>query len=169
MVTLTFILLLISTFAAFPQTKSENKPDKKVSQQVQEKIRSNLFYNVFDWVTVESKNGNVTLNGYVHLPWDKKFFVKIAKEVDGVKSVNDKLVKVSGPNDLMYKAAEAIYGSPDFEKYSFMKDPPIHIIVMGDRILLEGSVPSRVDRDMADMLIEGNTDAFRVDNNLLVD
>ncbi len=161
-----FLLLPISLQA---HQNSEYQTDSLITKEVQHKIRSNLFYTIFDWVTVKTQDGAVTLNGYVHLPWDKAFFEKITKEVEGVKSVTDKIEKVSGPDDLRYKAAEAIYSSPDFEKYAFMKDPPVHIIVISNRIILEGSVISPMEKSWADMLIQWHTDAFKVKNYLSIE
>ena len=171
---LSFIAFIILSFfmliqPLYAKENNGNIPDQKITKEVLHKIKSNLFYTVFDWVTVKTDDGKVTLNGYVHLPWDKAFFEKIAKEVEGVKSVTDKIEKVNGPDDLRYHAAEAIYGSPDFEKYAFMKDPPVHIIVISNRIILEGSVPSKVERSWADVLIQWHTDAFKVSNNVTVE
>ena len=114
-------------------------------------------------------DGNVTLHGYVHLPWDKAFFEKITKGIEGVRSVTDKIKKVYGPEELRYKAAEAIYGSPDFEKYAFMKDPPVHIIVISNRVILEGDVVSNVEKSWADLLVQWRTSAFKVKNDLSVE
>jgi hypothetical protein len=163
------IIFLLIPITLQARQNLENQTDSSITNEVQNKIRSNLFYTVFDWVTVKTRDGAVTLNGYAHLPWDKAFFEKIAKEAEGVKSVTDKIKKVSGPDDLRYKAAEAIYSSPDFEKDAFMKDPPVHIIVISNRIILEGSVISPMEKSWADMLIHWHTDAFKVKNNLLIE
>lgn len=164
--------LLTAVFALLPvslRAKEKSLPDTVITKEVQQKIRDNLFYTVFDWVTVNTKGGNVTLNGYVHLLWDKAFFVKIAKGVKGVKSVTDNIKKTTGPDKLRYKAAEAIYGSREFENYAFMKDPPVHIIVNSNRVILEGEVTSDVERSWADLLIQWHTDAFKVKNNLTIE
>jgi hypothetical protein len=159
-----FVLLPVSLRAT-----ENNLPDAVITKEVQRKIRDNLFYTVFDWVTVSTNSGNVTLNGYVHLPWDKAFFEKISKETKGVRSVTDNIKKTTGPDELRYNAAEAIYGSQDFEKYAFMKNPPVHIIVNSNRIILEGEVTSNVEKNWADLLIQWHTDAFKVKNELTVE
>ena len=151
------------------QAKESRFSDSTITKEVQQKIRDNLFYTVYDWVTVSTLDGNVTLHGYVHLPWDKAFFDKISKGVEGVKSVTDKLKKVYGSDELRYKAAEAIYGSPDFQKYAFMKDPPVHIIVISNRVILEGAVTSKVERSWADLLVQWRTNAFNVKNDLSIE
>ncbi len=161
-----FLSTLLLSFPLYGNGKSNNNSDQDITKAVQKKIRSNLFYSVFDWVTVETHDGIVTLKGYTHLPWDKTYFEKIAKKVDGVKFVTDKIEKTNGSDELRYKAAEAIYNSPEFEKYAFMKDPPVHIIVINNRIVLKGSVESEVERSHAEMLLEWHTDAFRVNNEL---
>jgi hypothetical protein len=171
---LNFITLFVAVSLLLPvpliaHQNSNYQTDSIITKEVRHKIRSNLFYTVFDWVTVKTQDGAVTLNGYVHLPWDKAFFNKIAKGVEGVKSVTDNIVKTSGPDELRYKAAEAIYGNPDFEKYAFMKDPPVHIIVISDRIILEGSVITPMEKSWAGLLIQWHTDAFKVKNNLSIE
>jgi hypothetical protein len=166
------IPLSAAIFILFPfslHAKEIYISDSAITKEVQQKIRDNLFYTVFDWVTVSTLDGNVTLHGYVHLPWDKAFFEKISKGVEGVRSVTDKIKKVYGPDELRYKAAEAIYGSPDFEKYAFMKDPPVHIIVISNRVILEGDVVSNVEKSWADLLVQWRTSAFKVKNDLSVE
>jgi BON domain len=166
---LTAVIFLLTAISLQANENSGPKPDSVISNKVQKKIRDNLFYTVFDWVTVSTHDGNVTLHGYVHLPWDKAFFEKITKEVKGVRSVSDKIKKTNGPDELRYKAAEAIYGSPDFEKYAFEKDPPVHIIVVSNRVILEGAVTSKVERSWADLLVQWRTSAFKVKNDLSVE
>ena len=168
-VTIVLLSFLLFGFPLYGHGKSNNNSDQDITKAVQKKIRSNLFYSVFDWVTVETHEGIVTLNGYTHLPWDKSYFEKIAKKVDGVKSVIDKIEKTNGSDELRYKAAEAIYNSPEFEKYAFMKDPPVHIIVINNRIVLKGSVESEVERSHAEMLLEWHTDAFKINNELTLE
>ena len=162
-----FVLLLSVQVQA--QENVAEIPDSTITKEVLKNIRYNLFYTVFDWVTVSTHNGVVTLKGYVDQPWDKKFFVNIAKKVDGVKSVTDKIEKVTGLDELRYKAARVIYTSPDFEKYATLKDPPVHIVVISNRVILEGKVYSNIERKWADALIEWHTDAFHVENNLKVE
>ena len=145
------------------------RSDEKINEEVEQKIKSNINYTVFDWVTVETNNGVVTLDGYVYLPWSKKFFENIAGEVEGVKYVNDNIEKVNGPDDLRYRAARAIYNNWLFERYRYLKDPPVHIIVINNKIILKGGVESEVEKDWASTLIERNIDAFKVENNLSVE
>jgi hypothetical protein len=81
----------------------------------------------------------------------------------------DKIQNVNGPDNLRHAAVRAIYGSSDFEKYFFEKDPPVHIIVINNRVILEGTVTSRVEKSWADLLIQWHTDAFTVKNDLSVE
>ena len=151
------------------QENQTNKSDEEITKEVQQKIKDNLFYTVFDWVTVKTDNGVVTLDGYAHLPWAKKYFERFAEETEGVKSVNDNIIKVSGPDNIKYRAARAIYGNPLFYNYRFMKDPPVHIIVISNKVILEGTVPSELEKGWASTLVEWNTDAGKIENNLAVE
>ena len=162
-----FILLLSVPIQA--QENVAEIPDSTITREVQKNIRYNLFYTVFDWVTVSTHNGAVTLKGYADQPWDKKFFVKIAKKVEGVKSVTDKIEKVNGLDELRYKAARILYTSWEFGKYAVMRDPPVHIIVKNNSVILEGNVYSKVEKKWAENLIEWHTNAFEVHNNLSVE
>ena len=171
-----YILLpLVALFIlslSVPVQAQENlygKSDSAITKEVQKNIRNNLFYTVFDWVTVSTHDGAVTLKGYVDQPWDKKFFVNIAKRVQGVKSITNKIEKVNGSDELRYRAARILYTSVDFQKYAMMKDPPIHIIVINNSVILEGDVHSKIEKKWADNLIEWHTNAFNVQNNLKVE
>ncbi len=63
------------------QAKENSISDTAITKEVRQKIRDNLFYSVYDWVTVSTRNGAVTLRGYVHLPWIKLFSKKLQKEL----------------------------------------------------------------------------------------
>jgi osmotically-inducible protein OsmY len=168
-----YLMLFLLAFFLLPllvkaQVNSLIKNDEEITKEVEQKIKSNLNYNVFDWITVETNNGAVTLIGYVNDPWDKGFFEKIAGKVEGVKSVTDNIEKVNGPDDLRYRAVLAIYGNSLFEKYNLLKDPPVHIIVNNNSVILKGEVSSDVEKGWASTLVEWNTNAFKVQNNLTV-
>ena len=167
--TIVFFALLFLPLTLNAENSRANKSDEEIIQEVQQKIKSNLFYTVFDWITVKTDNGNVTLDGYVHLPWDKNYFVKFAKEVDGVKSVVDNTIKINGPDDLRYMAMRAIYSDSMFEHFGFLNDPPVHVIVISNKIILEGTVQSDLEREWAGRLVEWHTDAGNIENNLVVE
>lgn len=142
--------------------------DKNLVDEVSNKIHSNLFYGVYDWVTVSANNGVVTLKGWVHLPWLKSQFQTEAEKVTGVKAVDNKIENTFGPGEIGVRAARLIYNDPMFEGMQYFSDPPIHIIVNNGSVILEGTVNSEAQSSWAENLVRFKTDAFSVENNLRV-
>ncbi|HCY74824.1 MAG TPA: hypothetical protein DHV28_02800 [Ignavibacteriales bacterium] len=142
--------------------------DSILSGIVMNKIQSNLFYSIFDWIKVNSNNGIVTLEGWVHLPWLKTQFESEIEKIAGIKSVNNKIQNTFGPGELGVRAARLIYNDPMFHGMQYSQNPPIHIIVNNGTIILDGTVNSEVQSSWAANIINFHTDAFSVENNLLV-
>lgn len=150
------------------KVENPNVADMELSKQVRDKIESNLFYGIYDWLSVSSNNGVVTLTGWVHLPWLKKQFQTEAEKVPGVKSINNEIQNTFGPGELGIRAARLIYNDPMFQGMQYSVNPPIHIIVNNDTVILEGTVSSEAQSSWAANLIRYRTDAFSVENNLRV-
>lgn len=148
----------------------ENKSieDTTLTKEVLNKIHSNIFYGVFDWLTINSDNGIVTLGGWVHLPWLKNQFATEVEKVPGVKSIVNKIQSTFGPGELGYRAARLIYNDPMFWGLQYSSDPPIHIIVNNGSIFLFGNVYSAVEKSWAENVIRFQTDAISVENDLKV-
>ena len=146
----------------------EKISDEKLAQEVRNRIDNYMFYTVFDWVTVDVNNGVVTLNGYVHLPWSSDQIATLVENMDGVQKVVNNLQKVISSDELRYQAARAIYTDWRFYYHALDKDPPIHIIVDGPNIILEGTVDNESDKSWAGALINFNTNALQVQNDLKV-
>lgn len=144
-------------------------PDSVVTKNVTNRIWSNVFYGIFDWVKVHDKNGIVTLDGWVHLPWYKTQFQTETEKVVGVKSVKNNIKITFGPGMIGRRAAWLIYNDPMYTGMEYLKDPPIHIIVNNGTVFLEGKVDSSGEAAWASNLVEFNTNAIRVKDYLQVD
>jgi osmotically-inducible protein OsmY len=142
--------------------------DSVLSSNIMNKIQSNLFYSIFDWITVTSNNGLVTLNGWVHLPWLRNQFQSEIEKIPGVKSINNKIQNTFGPSELGVRAARLIYNDPMFHGLQYSVNPPIHIIVNNGTVILDGTVDSEAESSWAANIINFHTDAFSVENNLQI-
>ncbi|MCL4511926.1 MAG: BON domain-containing protein [Bacteroidetes bacterium] len=142
--------------------------DSQITSEVMHRIETHLFYTVFDWVTVHSQNGVVTLKGWVNLPWYSTEYQAQAEHVSGVKKVINEMKTSMGSNYLAFRSARLIYNDPMFMGYAFQQNPPIHIIVNIGSVILEGKVGSATERSYAANLIRFHTDAVEVVNNLVV-
>ena len=143
-------------------------PDKKIVKNVLNRIYRNGSYGIFDWVDASDTNGVVTLTGWVHNPWLKKWFQKDAEKVAGVSEIKNEIQNDYGPGSIGYRAAWLIYSQPEYQDMQFMSNPPIHIIVNGDSIILKGRVITNGEGGWLQNLLEFRTGAFSVTNNLEV-
>lgn len=148
--------------------ESKAVEDSTLTKEILHKIHSNIFYGVFDWLTVNSDNGVVTLGGWVHLPWLKNQFETEVEKVPGVRSVVNKVQNTFGPGELGYRAARLIYNDPMFWGLQYSTNPPIHIIVNNGSVYLFGDVNTKVQKAWAENIIAFQTDAISVENDLKV-
>jgi hyperosmotically inducible protein len=144
-------------------------PDSKLVQTVQDRIDNYGFYTMFDWVTADVDSGVVTLRGWAHLPWTARQIEAQVNKVENVRKVVNQIQFVMGSDDLRYHAALAIYTNPLFEWYVYRhNNPPVHIVVDGPNILLEGLVQTEPEKNWAGILADFNSGALHVVNNLKV-
>jgi hyperosmotically inducible protein len=145
--------------------------DQQLLDKVVDKIKHNIFYSIFDWVTIGVTNGTVTLNGWVNEPWHKSLFQHQVEKVAGVTAINNNItiLPVSIFDDeIRARAARLIYDNYDFEPFALAMNPSIHIIVDNGKVTLEGYVTSRYQQSMAEYLINLNTNALQITNNLQI-
>jgi hyperosmotically inducible protein len=143
--------------------------------RIQKEVRHELimlpYYSVFDNLAYKVEGGTVTLLGQVSRPTLKSDAERAVKSIEGVQSVNNQIqVLPTSPMDDQIRRAEyrAIYGDPVLSKYAWGSVPPIHIIVSGGRVTLEGVVDNESDRNVAEIRAKGVPNVFSVTNNLRV-
>ena len=125
-------------------------------------------FTIFDDIVLHVKNGAVTLEGKVTMPYKKNDIEKRVAKVSGVTSVINavEVLPVSSWDDqLRYRIARAIYGNANFWSYGASANPSIHIIVERGRVTLTGVVQSDVERMLARSLVN-QPGIFSVTNNL---
>jgi len=143
--------------------------DQQLADKVASAVRRYPYFDVFDWVTGSTKDGVVTLEGAVHQPFHKTDYGRLVAAIPGVKKVvnNLEVLPLSTFDDQLRRAAaRAIYGDPSFVSLAMQANPPIHIIVEGGRIRLEGVVLNKMQRQVAEMNVRSRTMAFEVVNDL---
>jgi osmotically-inducible protein OsmY len=146
-----------------------NLSDPDFAKRVTEQLRKHIFYSIFDWVTVSANNGVVTLKGWTHLPWGDTQFVQEIEKIPGVLGVKNEIQHELGSDELRYIAARLIYNDMRFENYAYDQDPPIHIIVIGSKVILQGIVQSDSDKSWAETLLRFTPEIGLVENNLIVE
>jgi hyperosmotically inducible periplasmic protein len=137
---------------------AQDWPDLRVAEDIARQVNTYPRFTIFDDVSIEVESGLVTLTGKVTMPYKREDIGKRAARVSGVREVRnqiDVLPVSSFDDELRYRIARAIYGSPSFWNYAAMANPPIHIIVERGRVTLTGVVNSNVERMLARSLATG--------------
>jgi osmotically-inducible protein OsmY len=160
-------LVTLSTSVTIADTG--DKKDLQVFNDISKTVQRYSHFTVFDNVDASVKNGVVTLNGQVTMPFKRDDIEKRVAKVDGVRQVNDRItvLPVSQFDDqLRYRIARAIYSNPNFWNYAIGPNQPIHIVVEHSRVTLEGVVLSDVDRAIARSIATTQFGVMSVTNNL---
>ncbi len=127
------------------------------------------YYSVFDNLAYRVDGDQVELFGQVTRPTLKSDAENVVKRIEGVDRVINRIeVLPLSPNDDRIRIAtyRAIYSQPPLDRYSLQAVPPIHIIVSGGRVTLEGVVANEADKDLANIRASGVSGVFSVTNNL---
>jgi hyperosmotically inducible protein len=144
------------------------RKDLQVFNDVAKAVNRYERFTIFDDVSAEVRQGVVTLEGRVTMPYKKDDIEKRVAKVDGVTTVVNRIgvLPVSTWDDqLRYRIARAIYGNPQFWSYGASANPPIHVVVERGRVTLTGVVQSDVERMLARSLVDQNG-IFSVTNKL---
>lgn len=145
--------------------------DQEILREVSRRLRSYVFYTIYDNVDLSVQNGVVRLAGSVTLPYKSQEMAALVARVPGVQDVENEIrtLPTSRMDDeLRVTLARRIYGDPTFSDYAFRPVPPIHIVVDGGRVTLAGAVDSEVERRAAENIARSTFGVFSVDNELTV-
>ena len=166
--TLLGFTLLLSPAIASAQVETR---DRQVIEQVSQQVLRYTQYTIFDSVSASIENGRAILTGWVTMPYKRDDIEQRVRRVDGITAVENAIavLPVSQFDDeLRFRIARAIYGNSSFWQYASMANPPIHVVVNGGRVTLDGVVNSNIDRMLARSLATG-FGAFEVTNQLRTD
>jgi len=164
------IVIVLSVWSGTQAFGAERK-DLQIANDVSKAVNRYANFTIFDDLTIAVRDGVVTLDGKVTMPYKRDAIEKKVAHVEGVKDVRNRIgvLPVSLDDDaLRTRIARSIYGNSNFWNYAVMPNPPIHIIVEHGRVTLTGVVQSDVDRMLARSLAT-NFRAFSVTNNLKTD
>lgn len=192
-----FLILLGGVSQAQDPAKPSDGPSEKtimrMAKDIQKGILTSSNYGVFDWITFGINGYNVILKGEASRPTLKDSAERIAKQIEGVAAVDNRIqVLPLSPNDDRIRAQTyaRIYGNASLSRYNpnrgtpmfvsparmaagITNDPPIgfhpiHIIVRNGNITLQGVVDTAGDKAIAGMMANQVTGAFAVENELVV-
>jgi hyperosmotically inducible periplasmic protein len=158
------------------QTSAPSQPlTPEGLQKLANKVRHELvmlpYYDVFDNLYFRIEGRTVTLLGETPNMNTKSSAGNVVKRLEGVEKVinNIEVLPPSSADERIRKATyQAIYSYGPLFKYSGGVVPPIHIIVKGGKVTLEGVVDSESDKQIAGMQANQVPGTFQITNNLRV-
>jgi hyperosmotically inducible protein len=197
------LTLMVAAPASFAQNvapgqAASQEDSQQVVRQVQKKLAGLSTFSVWDWITFDIKNGNLTLNGFASRPTLKEDAGRAVKGIQGIQSVDNQIkVLPYSPNDDRVRAEvyNRIYTQSSLRKYNanqgslgraigpgsgialaaggVTNTPPmgfhaIHIIVNNGKVALYGVVLNKSDSQIAGIQANTAPGAFSVTNNLIV-
>lgn len=161
------------TVPADPQSSSG---DQKMQDRITREVRHELLMipqlSVFDNLEYKVDGNTVALLGEVRNPVIKDSAGGAVKRIEGVQHVDNQIeVLPLSPNDdrIRRQVARAIFNDSRLFQYSLGAVPPIHIIVKGGHVALEGIVDNQGDKNVASIRANGVPGVFSVTNNLQVE
>ena len=149
------------------------------SQRMQDRISHEVYHElvmlpqltIFDNLQYKVDGDKVALMGQVRNAILKDSAEKVVKKIEGVESVNNQIeILPPSPNDdrIRRLVARSLFNDDRLFRYSMGSVPPIHIIVKGGHVSLEGVVDSQADKDAATLRANGVPGVFSVENHLQV-
>jgi len=164
---------LAKTAPADPQSSSgSQKMQDRITREVRHELVMIPQLSIFDNLAYKVDGGTVTLLGQVRNPVIKDSAERAVKGVEGVERVDNQIeILPLSPNDdrIRRQVARALFNDSRLFQYSLGALPPIHIIVKGGHVTLEGVVNDQGDKNVAGIRANTVPGVFSVTNNLQVE
>lgn len=174
-----FLVLTIAVLGfSFVNVQAQNFSDNgKVSQSnIEQKVFKEIlrlpYYGVFDNIAYQVNGDTVTLYGKVIRPTTKSGAEKVVERISGVKNVvnNIEVLPLSRFDDsIRLRTLRTLANSGSLYRYFQGANPSVKIIVDGGNVTLEGYVSNRGDYNLMNILANGVSGVFSVNNNLKLD
>ena len=171
-----FLCIVMAGMVAAQETSAQNPSGpQRLQERLTREVRHELVMlpelTIFDNLQYKVDGGKVTLTGQVVNGALKDSAEKAVKKIEGVESVDNRieiLPPSSNDDRIRLQVARAIFNDDRLFRYSMGSVPPIHIIVKGGHVTLEGIVNSQADKDLASLRANGVPGVFSVENHLQV-
>lgn len=174
-VTLCLFALAAAQSGYAAQRKKTFSP--RAQERIIREVRHNLlmlpnYGGAFDHIAFRLDGYDVTLLGQVIHATLKDDAERAVKHIEGVERIQNRIeILPPSPGDDRLRLAlfRAIYGYGPLQHYGVGSNRPIHILVSGGHVTLEGIVSNQADKNMAGIRANGVPGAFSVTNNLQVE
>ena len=168
---LSFIFLSFSVSGVDAQSNRIDASQSTLERKVFKELIKLPYYGVFDHIAFQVDGNNVTLFGKVANARNKKDAERWVEDIKGVGSVVNRIeiLPLSGfDNSIRYQTLRTIANSGGLYRYFWEPNPSVRIIVKNGHVTLEGYVANRGDYNLMNILANGVSGVFSVQNNLIV-
>src|SRR5438270_10774200 len=160
-------------------TPSTPQSDRGTSQKAEDRLYREVRHELvmlpnltlWDNLAYKVEGRKVTLLGQVRNAALKSEAENAVKHIEGVEEVDNQIqVLPPSPQDdrIRVAVARSIFDAPGLFRYAMQSVPPIHIIVQGGNVTLEGMVNNEGDKNMAELRAKQVPGVFSVSNHLQV-
>ena len=156
-------------------SQSTRSATPKAQERLYREVRHELVMlpnlSLWDNLAYKVEGYKVTLYGQVRNAGLKSEAENSVKRIEGVEAVDNQIqVLPPSPNDdrIRVAVARSIFDAPGLFPYAMQSVPPIHIIVQGGHVTLEGVVNNQGDKNMAELKAKTVPGVFSVTNHLQV-
>jgi hyperosmotically inducible protein len=170
-----FLVLLIGILAfSFVNVSAQNlsaKNARTLEQKIFKELIKLPYYGVFDHIAYEVKGDTVILQGKVNNARNKRDAESEVRDIEGVRNVVNNieiLPPSSFDNSIRYRTLRTFANTGGLYRYLWEPNPSVRIIVDRGHITLEGYVANRGDYNLMNILANGVSGVFSVQNNLKV-
>ena len=163
----------MGTPSSTPQSDRSATP--KAEERLYREVRHELVMlpnlSLWDNLAYKVDGYKVTLYGQVRNASLKSEAENAVKHIEGVEQVDNQIqILPPSPSDdrIRMAVAHSIFDAPGLFPYAMQSVPPIHIIVQGGNVTLEGVVNNEGDKNMAKLRAKQVPGVFSVSNHLQV-
>jgi len=147
------------------------KAEDRLYREVRHELVMLPNLTLWDNLAYKVEGYKVTLLGQVRNASLKSEAENSVKRIEGVEQVDNQIqILPPSPSDdrIRTAVARSIFDAPGLFPYAMESVPPIHIIVQGGNVTLEGVVNSEADKNMAEIRAKQVPGVFSVTNHLQV-
>jgi osmotically-inducible protein OsmY len=142
------------------------KGDAIIKLHIEKALKSNTLLGQTK-IAVEVVNGNTLLSGYADKYYKKEMARKIAKEVQGVKTVSEKIAIVLNDTDKCSDSEIETNITERFIKNFGNSHKDIKIIIQDGNVWLEGLLKWKYQKDLAKECIMDVQGITGIENNII--
>lgn len=160
----------LATVNAWSNMPKTDDPVRSTEQKVYHELKKLPHYGVFDYIAFTVNGSTVTLTGKTYSLGTKSAAARYVKDIPGVSQVinNIEELPLSSFDDTIRRQALRSFADHGLSGYLWENDPDVRIIVQNGRVTLEGFVHSTGDKNSMNILANGISGVFSVQNNLIV-